>query len=102
MVQAITFLDPDGESLASSATEELTVNTVSVSPNPAGITIGEVRTATNEALNSNPRLQDTENIVAYMNSDGNAADVGDDSQLASLKPKVAAYDANVDYTTFHD
>ena len=78
------------------------MNAVSVSPNPAGITIGEVRTAALEALDGNPRLRDTENIIAYQLSDGNATNPGDDSQLAVLKPKVAPYDATVDYTEFHD
>ena len=101
LVQAITFLDPDSEGLASSVTDTLTVNAVSVSPNPAGITIGEVRTATNEALDTNDRLQETENGIAYMLSDGATSPVVD-SRLAGIRPKSANYDPDTDYTTIFD
>ena len=103
LVQAITFLDPDSEGLDSSETEELTVNSVSVSPNPDGITIGEVRTATNEALDTNENLVNTEHAVAYLVSDGATGGAAVASgRLLGIRPKAADFDANETYDHVFD
>ena len=103
LVQGITFLDPLSESLSTSTTASLTANTVSVSPNPDGITIGEVRTATNEALDTNQRLQDAENQMAYIVSDGDSSSPSvTSSRLVGLKPKNADYNPSTDYSVIND
>ena len=101
LLQGLVFTGPSSESLETSDTGSATVNLVSNSPNPDGITIGEVRTATNEALDTNPRLQETENGIAYMLSDGSTSPVLD-SRLAGIRPKSANYDSDTDYTQIFD
>ena len=101
LLQGLVFTGPSAESLPTSETDTAVVNLVTSTPNPDGITIGEVRTATNEALDTNERLQETENGIAYMLSDGSTSPAID-SRLAGIRPKSADYDSGTDYTTIFD
>ena len=80
-----------------------TVNLVTNTPNPDGITIGEVRTATNEALDTNENLVNTEHAVAYLVSDGATGGAAVAAgRLLGIRPKAADFDANETYDHVFD
>ena len=68
LLQGLVFTAPAAENLSTSVSGTATVNLVSNTPNPDGITIGEVRTATNEALDTNERLHEPPNTCLLYTS----------------------------------
>ena len=103
LLQGLVFTGPSSESLDTSDTDTAVVNLVTSTPNPDGITIGEVRTATNEALDTNENLVNTEHAVAYLVSDGATGGAAVASgRLLGIRPKVADFDANETYDHVFD